>query len=428
MINVRQIQLRRNKALVFLGCVFPFLLFFLSQPAQADTALDELFQQEQLRAQDAVLVTSEQGEKVLFDWQSNKQLVPASLVKLATAYLAIDKWGLNKRFETDFFRDQNTLWVKGYGDPFLVSEELDTITKALHEKKLGWLQRIAVDATHFSDQRVPGRSQVADPYNAPLSAVAANFNTAKLDKQNGQFSSAEPQTPITDTAIRVATQLGRPLNGKTERINLVNADNAARHFGELLAKKLALNNVQVVVGAEPVPTNATLFYRHRNSHAVSEIVRGTLEYSNNFMANQTFLMLAEKPQASFESASKAVSEKLKSAFSWGTFTLVEGSGLSRSNRLSANQLNDLLTALAPNKNLFKSYKSKRKGASVRAKTGTLNGVRSFAGYITIEESEYQFVFNFNRSVPYKYREALLEKLVNQLGVQKSTKRPLINTP
>ncbi len=417
-ITLLSINTRANKKTLLLFLCSSFLLASLSvhpKTIAISDALEAFFQQEKLGTQDAVILTSEQGKTVLFDWQPDKQLVSASLVKLVTAYMAIDKWGLDKRFETDFFRDHHTLWVKGYGDPFLVSEELGVIAKALHDKKLDWVQRIAIDATHFSDQRVPGRSNVADPYNAPLSAVAANFNTAKLSKQNDRFMSAEPQTPITHTAISAAKQLGRPKNGETERINLINADNAARNFGELLVKKLALNNRDVVVVTEPVPKRAALFYRHSNSRTISDMLRGTLEYSNNFMANQIFLMLLGEPQASFDGASKAVLAKLKGVFSWESLILVEGSGLSRANRLTANQLNDLLSALAPNKNLFKRYDSKVKGVSVRAKTGTLNGVHSFAGYITIGESEYQFVFNFNRKVPYKYREELLEKLVRQLS-------------
>ncbi|MBL4671308.1 MAG: hypothetical protein JKX81_03530 [Arenicella sp.] len=62
-----------------------------------------------------------------------------------------------------------------------------------------------------------------------------------------------------------------------------------------------------------------------------------------------------------------------------------------------------------------------KTVSVYAKTGTLNGVRSYAGYIELQPTplqqsvrKYRFVFNFNRTVGYGYRDQVLEKLIADL--------------
>ena len=92
--------------------------------------------------------------------------------------------------------------------------------------------------------------------------------------------------------------------------------------------------------------------------------------------------------------------------------MVEGAGLSRKNRLTARQINDLLTRLGNNKELLKSYPVKE--GQVWAKTGTLAGVRSFAGFISKHGRRYQFVFNFNRAVSYRYRETLMKRLVASL--------------
>jgi len=86
--------------------------------------------------------------------------------------------------------------------------------------------------------------------------------------------------------------------------------------------------------------------------------------------------------------------------------------LSRKNRLTARQINDLLTRLSDSKELLKSYPVEE--GQVWAKTGTLSGVRSFAGFISKHDRNYQFVFNFNRSVSYRYREALMKRLVASL--------------
>jgi len=163
----------------------------------------KLFEQQKLSVNDAVLVTSSQGEE-LYSWQADKLLVPASLAKLATAHLAIETWGLDKRFETHFYRNENTLWEKGFGDPYLVSEEIELIALALMALDINWVTEIAIDGSYFKGQSVPGRSKVADPYNAPLAAVSANFNTAQLRNVGGRLHSAEPTTKFCTSISRQA--------------------------------------------------------------------------------------------------------------------------------------------------------------------------------------------------------------------------------
>jgi len=411
--------------IIFVGILCLMLTSpMLLPPAHAGSS-SELFTGEQFTENDAVLVSDKTGN-VLYDWQANKLLIPASLTKLATAQLAIDKWGLQYQFLTDYYLLENALWVKGYGDPFLVSEELDLVVKALEKAGVNnELEAINIDNSYFNITDVPGRTKVDDPYNAPLSAVAANFNTAKLRRLNGVVNSAESQTPLTPTAIRI----GGALKAISERVNLVNSDNAQTNFAELLVAKLALAKtpraaVSININ-ESLPPNARLVYRHRNSRTLADVLSGTLEFSNNFMANQVFLKLADQTDAvsvaakpvpvSFARAVEFAKKQLDKRFKWTDYTIVEGSGLSRSNRLSAHQINDLLNSLAPHKTLFKRIDIKSSQASVFAKTGTLEGVRTYAGYIALKDNDYRFVFIFNRSVAWRYREKMLERLVGELS-------------
>lgn len=397
--------------------IFFSFIFFASSVVNANGVFDGIVFQNN----DSILIRDD-SDQTLFAWQPDKALVPASLVKLATANLAINKWGLTKRFKTDFYLDGKTLWIKGYGDPFIVSEELDLIANKLLALKLGQIDKISIDASFFDIARVPGRSSAADPYNAPLSAVSANFNTVNLSKRNGFLKSAEPQTPLTNTAIRLAKSMRK----KAERVNLINSDNAQLNFAEMLAIKLQLQTIDIEIN-QVVPKSAKHVYQHLSSHTLTDVLQGTLEYSNNFMANQVFIKLGEgaveqKPVSglTFKVASGIAMSALSEQFNWQHgHNIVEGSGLSRDNRLSAKHLSDLLVALEPNKTLFKKIKNKS-NAQVYAKTGTLDGVRSYAGYIQLSSKKYHFVFNFNRQVAYRYRDQMLERLLQDLIARHKT--------
>jgi len=379
--------------------------------ADCSTA-QELFKGESFTGHDSVLVV-DHNDRVLFDWQSRKPLIPASLTKLATAHLAINKWGLENRFITEFYTHEGNVWVKGYGDPFLISEELDLIVEQLHGAGLQQPEAIYVDSSYFDFDAVPGRTKVADPYNAPLAAVSANFNTAMLRRKNSEVVSAEAQTPLTPTAKKMASSLST----KVERVNLVTSNNAQRNFAELLQLKAGWPKTPIYIN-QLMPERAKLVYRHQSSRTLAQVLQGALEFSNNFIANQVFLKLTDKPEltsVSFKKAKLGAVAALSRQFEWRDFNVEEGSGLSRANRFSARQLDDLLRELRPNKNLLKQYKVKGFKALVHAKTGTLNGVHSYAGYIEFSNRHYRFVFNFNRPVPYRYRNQLLEKLLASLA-------------
>src|SRR5215208_2818052 len=62
----------------------------------------------------------------------DEPFVPASVTKIVTAWLAIQFLGRDYRFETRFYLDdKRVLYVRGGGDPFLISEELAPLATEL---------------------------------------------------------------------------------------------------------------------------------------------------------------------------------------------------------------------------------------------------------------------------------------------------------
>ena len=385
------------------------LLFVLAAlPVLPATAVDLATQ---IKGMDqASLLLKEQGRDLIAH-QPDTPRIPASTMKLLTAFAALETWGRDYRFQTDFYRDDaGWLWVKGSADPYLVSEEFDRMAAALNAKGLREVAGIGLDDSFFSpDVEIAGRSSSNNPYDAPATALAANFNTLNLVRNGDQIRSAEPQTPLTESARRFGLAGGA---GK-QRVNLREREIAVRYFGELLAAKL--ENAGVRVGNQrkiaPVPDNAKRFHRHANSHTLAEIVKPMLKFSNNFIANALFLRLAEptgEGRVSMVAARRSMTDFARHRFNWRAFSLEDGAGLSRGNRLSARQLVELLDAFAPYRDLLSEQDG---NPNVRAKTGTLRGVSCYAGYVQREGRWSPFALLINQPVEYNLRQRVASSLV-----------------
>ncbi|MGB5834548.1 MAG: D-alanyl-D-alanine carboxypeptidase [Thiohalocapsa sp.] len=358
---------------------------------------------------DASLVVEEGGRAVV-SANADRPMVPASTMKLVTALAAIERWGLDHRFSTDFYRGRDgRLWVKGGGDPYLVSEELDQAVAALKRQGVHEVAGIGLDDSLFApDDRIPGRSSSHNPYDAPVTALAVNFNTVNVRVSGGRVTSAESQTPITATAQRLGKAMGK---GK-HRVNLKTRANALAYFGELLKAKLEAAGVGVDGGVQfgRLPAGAKRLYTHRNSRTLETVVTNMLEYSTNFVANSLFLMLGEQGgRSSMAGAQRVMQDWASRKFGWRNFSIEDGAGLSRGNRLSGAQLVEVLDAMAPYRRLVPQQDN---NANVRAKTGTLRGVSCYAGWIRRGGAWVPFSLLINQPVDRGFRLQVASALAN----------------
>lgn len=325
------------------------------------------------------LVIDRHGE-MISQFRADEPYVPASTVKLLTAYLCLRYWGEHHRFTTLFFIDESIsrLWVLAGGDPFLVSEEIGLIAHGLAEAGITSVQSIGLDTSMFSpDLVVPGATTTDNPYDAVPSALAANFNTVNIERKGNLVLSAESQTPLTP----IATETGQIFaeDGK-KRVNLGKHSRRSEHyFAELLLEQLKVRGVatgsEVVWGRVPegIPV-----YVHRNTRTLGEVLQGMLKYSTNFIANQLLLALvAEQTRTpvDFSQVRLFLQKSLTELFGWKSFNLLEGAGLSADNRLSARQIVDVLQHFTEWRHLLPEV-----SPGVIAKTGTLTMVKSLAGY------------------------------------------------
>jgi D-alanyl-D-alanine carboxypeptidase/D-alanyl-D-alanine-endopeptidase (penicillin-binding protein 4) len=363
-----------------------------------------------IKSHDAIYVVDDHGHEIL-EKHADQLCVPASILKIITSLAAFHYLGVNYRYKTEFYRSQGgELTVKGYGDPVLVSEELETIAYRI-QKKYWRFSGVRLDASYFQpDIRVPGTTRTFNPYDARNAALCVNFNTVCFQRaRNGTLMKGEPHTPLIQFA-RDRIKHWIPEG----RVNLFrNHRDIVLYAGHLMHYFLIKQGIEVPKKIEQrtVNTKDELLLTHLSGATVEEIVSMLLKFSNNFIANQLLLSIGAKvhgPPATLEKGAMAVKTFAKKQLGIKQFFMVEGSGISRRNKISAKEMIKAVQAFAPYRHLLE------KEENLFFKTGTLNGVRTRAGFIQINEKEtFPFVVMLNRKNANNYRINRVIKSLNR---------------
>jgi D-alanyl-D-alanine carboxypeptidase/D-alanyl-D-alanine-endopeptidase (penicillin-binding protein 4) len=340
-----------------------------------------------------VLVMDAEGNELVAQ-HIDEPFVPASVTKIVTAWLAMEVLGGDYRFETRFYLDhKRVLYVRGGGDPFLISEELaplaTELVAAIGKKPI---TGIVLDASYYpSNLRIPGIEDTNEAYNALNSALAVNFNTVSAMRSGNKVRSAEKQTPITPLAITQFRLRGPNGSG---RISLSQDSTVSLQYaGELIAAfiKRVGGSVKGRISIGTVPEGLEPLYVHRQSRTLSEILVELLRVSNNYIANQVFLEIGAHRlggPVSLEKSLQVANEMLAAHGLAAAIHLEEGSGISRNNHFTARGLAKVLELFEPHADLLRG----RDGGM--NKTGSMEGVRTLAGYAdTSSHGRVRFVIS-----------------------------------
>lgn len=369
-------------------------------------------------------------------------LNPASNVKLFTTAAALARLGPEYRFSTEFLVDPasagaasvKTLYVRGRGDPSIVTERLWAMAGDLAHLGVKRIGELVLDDTFFDAERLaPGYDQETGDraYLAPTGALSLDFNAVaayvgpgerKGARARAELEPASPFLELENRAVTVGAGAGRkvtlassaaggkqrvvvdgrvPLGGRTQAI-WRKVDDPALFFGHTLARLLDLRGVKVGrvrVGA--VAAGARLVHVSE-SEPLAEIVRRLNKTSNNFTAEQLLETLGAEvkgPPGSFAKGVAAVEDFLAEVgIPRGTYVMRNGSGLNDANRFSARQLATLLRYMWGRFPLAFEYiaslpvagrdgtirwrmEGTEAAGRLRAKTGTLENVTSLSGYV-----------------------------------------------
>jgi serine-type D-Ala-D-Ala carboxypeptidase/endopeptidase (penicillin-binding protein 4) len=328
--------------------------------------------------------------------------LPASTLKIFTSLVALEQLG-DYRFETHFFIDEDhNLYIKGYGDPFLTSEVILEIGKNLAELGVRQVKSLFLDDSSFALNGETASDENSDnPYDAPNGALAVNFNALPVQVGGDTtISSGEPQTPLID----LMAEAGAKLSPGIHRINVDTLSSsgqlspALRYTGDLFIVQFRQVGINVQKGYSKklVPEGMKPIYIHKGSKPLEEIIRVCLKISNNYIANQLFLACGAKKYglpATWDKSRKTFAEFAEKSLKLHSnqITVVEGSGLSRKNRMSPAALVAILRSFRPYSVLL------NKKHDVLLKSGTMENVYCYAGYFPEKNTLIPFAILLNQA-------------------------------
>jgi D-alanyl-D-alanine carboxypeptidase/D-alanyl-D-alanine-endopeptidase (penicillin-binding protein 4) len=353
-----------------------------------------------------------EGTEPVFQYPKgcNDLLAPASLLKLATTSLAIRTLGLEHRFKTEFWlTSDGELGIRGFGDPLLISEVWPDIAQALAARPElpRNLAGIVLDTSAFAPKlRIPGIENSLNPYDARNGALVTNFNTVYVRiVKNGTVTSMEPQTPL----IPLAVKLAQGLKSGKHRINFSRQSEHVLPYFAGLARSF-LGREGFTFASEQISERKLSSEDRRllvflNPNTLAEILPGMLLYSNNFTTNQLLLAAGAARSgypATLEKGLAVLRHHLHEELGIPKTEVVavEGSGISRKNRLTPAAVIRLLEELRPHQEVLPLLNEE-----IPVKTGTLRGIYGLAGYLPNGQT-FAILLNQRKNT----REAVLKAL------------------
>jgi D-alanyl-D-alanine carboxypeptidase/D-alanyl-D-alanine-endopeptidase (penicillin-binding protein 4) len=422
------------------------LLAACTAGAELPRPVGQAFVDAQVPLHSVSLVVQEVGAaQPLFAHDPSRPMNPASVMKLVTTFAALELLGRDYRWKTEAYLGgplvngvlQGDLVIKGFGDPKITIEQWQSFMAALRAKGLDRVAGdLALDRTWFKPPRhdpAEFDKEPLKPYNVGPDALLVSFNSVRFvfaPNVAGDAVELRAEPALAEVAVGAPPRIGAGDCGDwrgTVGAKFVNRGAAATaafagsyaqtcgerdwyvalldhpHFAYGMFSTYfreagglfngGLKDVHAPPGIAPF---ATL-----ESPPLYDIVRDVNKLSNNVMARQIFLTLAttrHPPPATPALAADVVQRFLKERkIAMPGLVIENGSGLSRTERVTAGGLAQLLAAAdksgareefasslavaATDGTVQKRFQNGTVAGQALLKTGTLEGVKALAGYV-----------------------------------------------
>ncbi len=400
------------------------LLIMTTQAKTYSVAIDKTIAQSSInKGAVSVSVKDTTTGKVVYRLNDKQPTMPASTLKLITLGASLDTLGYDYEFSTKLYKTTNNdLYLKLGADPFLTSGGLNTLMeKAVKEKKITSPKIIYIDDYIFDKTEWGEGWQWDDDLN-PLMPKFSAYNIDKnllsiIISPTNPGSPAQIYTnkfyPITfmnlvTTGTENDIELNRNNSIAPNILNIsgtinkqiteeIPINNPKRYFILRLEDAIQSAKMDYYGGFPQKKTPTTNVYLVAEiKHPISQAIKAILMDSNNFVAETVFKLAGAKLVNNTGSLQHS-QEMLNAYFNKigidaQDIKIVDGSGVSKNNIITANFMTDYLVKQFKNETLKNSMPTAGEGTlknrmlyfkdNLRAKTGTLSDVSGIAGYIT----------------------------------------------
>ena len=370
----------------------------------------------------SLCVSDDQGQTVL-EWDSERLLVPASTLKLATTAGILQQSGQTQQLVTRLQMVGQRVRLVGDYDPDLTSGDIENLALELIPKIKGPIQ---LEVTPPDPEPYPAGwswDDLSSSFAPPLSALVFDHGLVPLRLLAGQQLQVKgpPWAPAGAMNFLV-----RP--GEFEMLVIPGWESWVM-AGTLPAGQEEAVTVPML---RPEMAAARLLAEvFKHNHVPVELIQGgpgqggtAVEASHRSRAVQQMLLqgLAESDNLVLECLYRRFRRSLPKAWVGQNLRVVDGCGLSRYNLVSSRQLLQLLNSeptlvdYLPRAGLDGTMKRRAAEGQVRAKTGTMSGVSGLVGEFTgVSGKRYRFALLLNGFVgpaaPFKKAE---DELIGQL--------------
>jgi len=396
-----------------------------------------------------VKIVSLNSGEVLYDRNSNLLVTPASNLKLLTSSAALNSLGKEFRFTTLVLSDSvaidtsvhGNVYLKGFGDPDLSVSDLDSLTSSLRLQGIRHIAGDIVADESFFDDLYWGNGWMwddePDPDEMFISPLSINRNCVSVVvsptaiPSDSVYVTVGPPTrfvSVVCNARTVADSLDNSLKISRlfkERLNTITVTGdiptsamplrswisvwqPALFAGELFKESLLRDSIDILgtVRLGVAPINAVKLAER--ARPLDSILVTMNKISDNLSAENLLKTIGAVERGIPGRAQNGVYVENAFLSSLGLdttqYSLVDGSGVSRYNLLTVNDIIRLLVGIARRPNPFHliyaslpiagvdgTLESRMKGTlaqgNVRGKTGTMNGVSTLSGYVTTRDGE-----------------------------------------
>jgi D-alanyl-D-alanine carboxypeptidase/D-alanyl-D-alanine-endopeptidase (penicillin-binding protein 4) len=402
------------KILTSLIPLFFFYNFVFAEiPEKVLNKIEKLISEVPSGTRTALMIYNPLTEDTIISINASESMIPASNTKLFTTAVALELMGGDYLLSTRIMADdsdfsdgiiEGNIYIKGFGNPTFESDDLDSLVNELYRSGLRKITGDVVgDDTYFDN--VYSRDDWINDERAnvnlpPISALVINRNrTTVVRKRRGRY-----------------------------RTYFVNINNPPLFAAKKLKEKLSSYGIEV--DGNPVSLQAPDSVKNlvESSISLRELLQKINKRSDNFLAECLFKTIGavySGQQGNSFFSTQAILSYIRDngIYSEGT-QIVDGSGISRFDQVTAGALTGLLEKIYFNIKNYQDFynslsvagvdgtlKDRMVGTSAennfRGKTGTLNGVSSVSGYITTADGDDLIVciiFEFKKDGARKYRD------------------------